>query len=71
MKCPDCKGDSGEWNAVLWRGVGGGEWIECGYCNGTGKVLPFDWLFWWLVLIPGEKIALLKMQWEIRHMKWH
>lgn len=51
MKCPSCNGEGGEWNAILWRGIGGGEWLRCGLCDGAGTVRLSRFLRWqWLGL---------------------
>lgn len=58
MRCPDCHGEGGDWNVVLWWGPGGGEWIDCGYCDENGTVSIRRWLYWYLVVILWEeKIA--------------
>jgi len=36
--CPLCHGEGGEFDNVLWKGVGGGPWIECGLCQGFGQI---------------------------------
>ena len=46
MKCPTCKGEGGEYNEVLWKGPGGGEWIDC-WC-GDGMVTFRQWLHYYL-----------------------
>ena len=46
MKCPACNGNGGEYDPILWNGVGGGPYYECPYCKGTGKVSLFKWLRW-------------------------
>ena len=46
MKCPTCKETGGEYNEVLWKGLGGGEWIDC-WCEG-GMVTFLQWLHYHL-----------------------
>ena len=53
MKCPDCKGEAGSWNAVLWHGPGGGEWLEC-WCD-DGHLSLKSWIGYWLTIL-GEKM---------------
>ena len=58
MICPDCKGSGGEYDAVLWHGIGGGPYYECDYCHGKGKVSLGWWLHWYIVVIFwGETVA--------------
>jgi hypothetical protein len=53
MICPDCKGDGGEWEAVLWRGIGGGPYNKCDYCKGRGYVSLWDWIrYFFLRYLP-------------------
>jgi len=54
IKCPMCKGDGGEWNAVLWRGIGGGPWESCMFCGRLGYVKLSKWLKWWLIKITKK-----------------
>ena len=46
MKCPCCKGEGGEYDAILWNGVGGGPYYPCEYCGGAGRVGLLAWLRW-------------------------
>ena len=38
MRCPVCKGEGGEYDAVIYHGAGGGPYYQCVYCDGTGIV---------------------------------
>jgi len=53
MKCPSCNGDGGEYERVLWKGIGGGPYYEDEYCNGTGRVGLKSYL-WWHIIIWWE-----------------
>lgn len=53
MRCPECKGEGGWWNEVLWKGPGGGEWLNC-WCEG-GRLTLRSWLGYWLIRL-GEWI---------------
>ena len=55
MKCPNCKGDGGEYEAVLWYGAGGGPYYECDYCSGSGHVNILMWCYWWIVVVFWEE----------------
>lgn len=58
MICPDCKGEGGEWETVLWKGPGGGPYYECCYCDGDGKVPLFKYLYWKIFVVGfGEKLV--------------
>ncbi len=46
MKCPVCNGSGGEYDPILWNGVGGGPYYECTYCKGSGEISLFKWLLW-------------------------
>lgn len=37
-RCPECRGRGGWVVAILWDGIGGGPFEECGFCNGTGEI---------------------------------
>jgi len=37
MKCLACNGEGGEYDAVLWYGLGGGPYYDCNYCKGEGE----------------------------------
>lgn len=38
MQCTICNGYGSQSNHVLWDGIGGAEYRQCGFCNGTGKI---------------------------------
>jgi len=38
VECPMCNGEGGEYNAVLWNGIGGGEYLSCDFCLGDGEI---------------------------------
>lgn len=38
VKCPCCHGTGNIFNPIIYNGIGGGENLECAYCNGDGKV---------------------------------
>lgn len=53
MKCPECRGAGGWYEPVLWRGIGGGPFELCGWCD-HGDIAPWDWLLWhWINLREG------------------
>jgi hypothetical protein len=37
VTCPMCHGENGYIESVLYDGFGGGPFIPCGLCKGTGK----------------------------------
>lgn len=49
IRCPMCKGEGGEYDAILYRGIGGGPWETCMFCGGGGDVKLPQWLRWWLI----------------------
>ena len=36
--CQECRGEGGYTEAILWDGIGGGPFYDCGWCEGTGLV---------------------------------
>ena len=46
MKCPCCSGTGGDYEMVLYPGMGGGPYYQCGYCHGDGMVNIIRWLRW-------------------------
>jgi len=48
VNCPICKGEGGEYEAVLWKGAGGGPWYDCEFCDGEGRVRWWGLILWWL-----------------------
>lgn len=44
-KCPNCKGQGGHDNPVLWKGLGGGEYLECESCKAMAEKLQMEQLF--------------------------
>lgn len=57
MSCPMCKGEGGEYDAVLWYGTGGGAYYECNYCSGDGVVSFAKFLYWHIVIIFWEEVV--------------
>jgi hypothetical protein len=56
MNCPTCKGEGGDYEAVLWHGVGGGPYYECNYCTGSGVVSLAKFLYWHIIVIFWEEV---------------
>lgn len=46
MKCPNCKGNGGEYMDVIYKGISGGPYEECNFCEDNGKINIFQWIYW-------------------------
>ncbi len=46
FRCPECHGQGGGYDPVLFCGIGGGPWEECCLCNGAGRVRILRMLLW-------------------------
>ena len=46
MKCPDCNGEAGEYMDVIYKGIGGGPYEECCFCDDTGLVNVLKWVLY-------------------------
>jgi hypothetical protein len=44
--CPCCHGEGGDYDPVLFYGVGGGPWEDCYLCKGSGRVGLWRLLLW-------------------------
>ena len=56
VKCPECHGEGGYLEPILYDGIGGGPIYDCGYCNGSGKVSQKDRMLW-VRSFKGDYIA--------------
>ena len=52
MKCPACDGKGGEYEPILYKGLGGGPYYPCEFCDDEGHMGFFNWLLWYLFVDP-------------------